>query len=234
MSEYLTHINEYQYRMGPVIALGAPQPEPNYALGWTHFVPENDNWHLLDGIYWVAVKGEIDLHDIMPEREPCVVHIPTGPEGADELWTVLSAPQGMFWDESMMVLCKFKMLKAKVIGREICVKNVAINVNIMDAFIVPDEVFSELPPMLAPSVLAEDRVMTWSDCVAAAWNESINLELSLEGLDDGRTRTITMNDMVRVSLTPTLVAVLKSREADSINVGLITPNMQNMLEFVTA
>lgn len=226
--------------MGPVLAIIAPHNEshldPNYAVGWIHFTPENHLWQLYDGVFWIAVKGEIDLQGIMPDCEPFAMDIPTGPEGADELWTVLSAPPDRFWHKTMQFPYQFNVLKAKVTGREICVKNVIINSTRdvwYDIYYSSEMPFSELPPMHPPDVVADDRVMTWNDCAAATWDDPVNLGLSLEDLDDGRTRTITINDMERVVLTPTLVKVLKSSGAGAIRVGLITPRMRDMLEFAT-
>lgn len=230
-------MDEHGSHVGPIVAMFAPQQapyqEPNYAVGWHHFTPENENWYLLDGVFWVAVKGEIDMQDIMPGCEPFAMDIPTGHGGEDELWTVLSAPPGMFWHETMQLPNRFNMLKERVTGREICLKNVAINANgdIMDELLASGEEFSELPPMFPPGVVADDRVMGWNDCAAAAWEDPVDLGLSLEGLDDGRTRTIMINNIVRVALTPTLVKVLIYSEAEAIHVGLITPRIDR-LEFV--
>lgn len=216
---------------GPVIGLVAPWPQPNYALGWRHYNDEDVTRAPMDGIFWIAVKGEVDLRNSMPGCVPRTASLPTGPARAKEVWTIVSAPQGWFWHEADDRRCENVL--NQFTGYEMCVATVAIRAGVnRDIIRQSVEAFSQLPPMF-PAIVPEitNHTMTWGDCAAAKWDKPV--VLTLQPLDDGREHTVMMCGIPRIVLTPTLVAVLNVCEAGQINLGSVVPLYdKNKLEFV--
>lgn len=216
----------------------APQPAPSYVLGWFHFKPEEDTRPILDGSFWFAVKGEVDLQGVMPDCEPRAAYISTKPSNKKELWTILQAPPGKFWHETPG-LEQHHRVKGKLGGREICVMYVMLDsngTNIRDEIRGAEDPFAVLPPVHPEDDAPEipSRTMSWHEFASKKWTGPMNLDLYIEDLDDENTYTVSLLGRPRVVLTPTLRSILGECRYATINIGLIMPNMQDQLEFVTA
>lgn len=216
--------------VGPVMSMIAPRSSnPNYAVGWHHYAAEDTDRATLDGIFWIAVKGEVNLRGVMPGCEPEIVRV----FGSDNVWTVLEAPHGQFWHETESGQCHDLM--RRFAGQEVCVMVVAIAHKLLGPIIKSDHPFCELPPLFQPGAPdVPKRVMSWTDCAEASWNEPVDLSLDVKSLSDKYTYTMLMSKVPRVTLTPTLTTVLRILGTKTINIGMIEPSMKNELGFVVS